>query len=275
MEATHRTGIPLYCQRSGIGPPLIGIAGFGCAHWLLQPLAAHLETRYSVWLPDHRGIGRSPKPKGPFDIEDLATDILKIIHDHIKTPVHLLGVSMGGFVVQKLMTMAPEHIKTAAILCSTSGGPRFRPLFTYWSAEQMRRVLAMDPDRYARWILEPVVSPRLASHPDAFEYMLHQRLSHPEDLQQVMEQYHAMARFFSKAIALETVDIPVWVGCGEQDPVFPVANSRLLAQLLPKGELTLFPETDHLFFVEKPGEVGQSLLDFFSRHEPRNDHPIR
>ncbi|HIJ84355.1 MAG: AB hydrolase-1 protein [Magnetococcales bacterium] len=254
----------LHYWQSGTGPPLVGIAGFGCAHWLLKPLAQQLEGQFCVVLPDNRGMGFSPKTDAPFDIEDLASDILTLIRRHIGQPVYLLGVSMGGFIVQQLLTMAPEDIKAAAIFCSTSGGPQFRPLFTFWSQRQMQKVLEMDPDAYAHWILEPVVSPRLASYPEAYDFLLKHRLLYREDLRQVLEQYHAMARFFVNPLDLAAVEIPVLVACGAADPVFPVANSRLLAELLPRGELKIFSDTDHLFFVEKPREVGQAVLEFFS-----------
>ncbi|MBF0133649.1 MAG: alpha/beta hydrolase [Magnetococcales bacterium] len=261
-----RTVLPLYCWKSGTGPLVLGIAGFGCAHWLLRPLAAQLAPQFTVWLADNRGMGRSPKDDAPFDIEDMAADILAIIRHQIGEPVHVLGVSMGGLIVQSLLTMAPDAIRTATILCSTSGGPHFRPLFLYWSLQQMQKVLQMSPDAYARWILEPIVSPSLAAYPEAYDFMLQHRLAHPEDLRQVMAQYHAMSRFFLKPLDLGAVKTPVLVACGEQDPVFPVANSQLMARMLPNGELITFPNTDHLFFVEKPGEVGQAILEFLARH---------
>lgn len=258
--------LPLYCWKSGTGPPVVGIAGFACAHWLLRPLAAQLEPRFTVWLPDNRGMGCSPKVNTPFDIEDMAADILAIIRNEIGEPVHLFGVSMGGFIVQHLLTTAPDAIRAAAIFCSTSGGSQFRPLFLYWSLQQMQKVLQMSPDAYARWILEPIVSPRLASYPEAYDFMLQHRLAHPEDSHPVLAQYHAMSRFFQQSLDLKAVKTPVLIACGEQDPVFPVANSRLLAQMLPNGELVIFPDTDHLFFVEKPQEVGDVLSEFFTRH---------
>ncbi|MBF0110664.1 MAG: alpha/beta hydrolase [Magnetococcales bacterium] len=257
-----RTGVPLFCHRSGTGPPLVGIAGFGCSHWLMQPLAAHLERSFTVWLPDNRGMGRSPKPSLPFDIDDLAHDILTLVHDRIGAPVTLLGVSMGGFIVQRLLTLAPNLFTAAAILCSTSAGPEFRPLFSFWSRTQMEKVLSMDHQGLARWILEPMVSPCLADYPEAYEYMLTQRLAHPEDRHQIMGQYLAMARFFATPLPLERIDVPVWIGCGERDPVFPVANSLLLAKRLPRSEWHIVPDTDHLFFVEKPAVVANALKEF-------------
>ncbi|HAT49821.1 MAG: alpha/beta hydrolase [Nitrospirae bacterium] len=258
--------LPLYYWKSGTGPPVVGITGFGCAHWLLRPLAAQLEPQFTVWLADNRGTGRSPQDDTPFDIEDMAADILTIIRNKIGEPVHLFGVSMGGFIVQHLLTMAPDVIRAATILCSTSGGPHFRPLFLYWSLQQMQKVLQMSPDAYARWILEPAVSPKLASYPEAYDFMLQHRLAHPENLHTVLAQYHAMSRFFHKPLDLKAVQTPVLIACGEQDPVFPIANSQLLARMLPNGKLIIFPDTDHLFFVEKSKEVGQAMLEFFTQH---------
>ncbi|MBF0422803.1 MAG: alpha/beta hydrolase [Magnetococcales bacterium] len=255
----------LHYRQTGSGPDVVGISGFACGHWLLHPLAATLERHFTVWLPDNRGMGRSPKGDGDFSIDDMARDVIEIIKKAIGRPVKIMGVSMGGFIVQALLSIAPEWVTQAAILCSTSAGPRFRPLFSFWGPTQMQRVLAMDRVAYARWILDPPVSPCLAAYPEAMAFMLRHRLDHPEDLQQVMGQYYAMARFFQTEVDLSRIDIPVWVGCGQDDPVFPPANSQLLAQSLPRGELVIFPDTDHLFFVERPEDVGQALVEFFHR----------
>ncbi|MBF0415793.1 MAG: alpha/beta hydrolase [Magnetococcales bacterium] len=256
--------VDLAYLQCGSGPDVVGISGFGCAGWLLQPLADVMGQHVRLWLPDHRGMGRSPPGDDmDYDLDDMARDVLALIQTRIGHPVAIFGVSMGGFIVQRLLALAPAWITRAAILCSTSGGPRFRPLFTFWGAAQMEKVLAMDPLAYARWILEPPVSPCLARYPETYDFLLQKRLDNPENALQVMSQYHAMAQFFQDAQDLSSITIPVWVGCGERDPVFPAANSRLLAASLPRGSLTFFPETDHLFFCEQSTEVGHALLNFF------------
>lgn len=279
MEAVEKKkgkkAISLQYWKTGTGPPLIGIAGFGCAHWLLKPLAWQMDAMFTVWLPDNRGMGCSPKPDESFSIADMATDILKTVREEIREPVRVMGVSMGGFVVQHLLLMAPENFTAAAILCSTSGGAQFQKLFSFWSERQMEKVLEMDPDTYARWILAPAVSPCLTSYPQTFDYLLQQRLSHQEDARQVMAQYRAMTEFLAEPLNLGAITTPVMVACGASDPVFPEANSRLLARSLPKGELVVFPDTDHLFFVEKPREVGKTLIEFFLGNERLTQKPSR
>lgn len=263
-KTKQKKTVALACLKTGSGPDVVGISGFGCAGWLLHPLAETLGQKMQVWVPDHRGMGHSPPGDDwDYDLDDMARDVLALIQTRIGHPVAVFGVSMGGFIVQRLLTLAPAWITRAAILCSTSGGPQFRPLFSFWGSAQMEKVLTMDPGDYARWILEPPVSPSMALYPKVYDFLLQKRLDHPENREHVMAQYHAMAKFFQNSQDFSSVSIPVLVGCGEKDPVFPVANSRLLAASFSQGSLTLFPESDHLFFCEKSVEVGQVLLDFF------------
>lgn len=258
--------VHLHEETMGSGPILMGISGFGCGRWLLEPLGRQLKSRFTVILPDNRGMGDSPKSPHPFTMEDMARDILRLVKRKTAGRIVVVGASMGGFVVQRLLLMAPEKISAAVILCSTSGGAEFGRLFHFWTRSQMEKVLKKDPEAYARWILEPPISPSLAHYPKAMAFMFHHRSSHREEESQVMLQFHAMEDFLQQPLPLEGIQTPVLVACGQQDPVFPPANSRLLAKKLASAQYIEFPDTDHLFFVEKAQAVATAIGHFVEKN---------
>ena len=57
---------------------------------------------------------------------------------------------------------------------------------------------------------------------------------------------------------LATLDVPTLVLCGEEDPMAPVANSKLIASLIPGAELQIYDEAGHLFIFERSGRRGRA-----------------
>lgn len=108
--------------------PLLLIMGANCSAvaWpeaLLDRLAAqHRVIRY-----DHRDTGRSWQAFGehPYPIRDLAGDAIAVL-DAVEVPrVHVVGMSMGGVLVQLLLLDHPERLLSATVFGTTAlgGGP--------------------------------------------------------------------------------------------------------------------------------------------------------
>ncbi len=51
---------------------------------------------------------------------------------------------------------------------------------------------------------------------------------------------------------LQTIRVPTWVVGAAADPAIPVAETRRLAELIPRAALTLHADVGHLFFSEWP-----------------------
>ena len=56
---------------------------------------------------------------------------------------------------------------------------------------------------------------------------------------------------------------PTLVLMGEDDPLVPPVNGRILARLIPDARLHMIDE-GHLFFVTKPAETAQVVAEFLA-----------
>ncbi|KDN52777.1 alpha/beta-hydrolase [Tilletiaria anomala UBC 951] len=86
---------------------IMGMAGIGRDFY---PLAQLLARTREVIIVDNRGIGNSKFPDdwdGNLTLQRMALDVLCVVRDLGKTAVDMLGWSMGGFIVQILLT-SPE-----------------------------------------------------------------------------------------------------------------------------------------------------------------------
>jgi len=125
------------CERSGIlevdgvrihyeelgprwGEPVVLIHGLykDAEHnWLQSGIAERLaETHRVIWF-DLRGHGRSDKPVDPdaYGVA-LANDVVALLDERGIERAHLVGFSLGGRVLLRLLVHEPERVRSAAMI---------------------------------------------------------------------------------------------------------------------------------------------------------------
>jgi pimeloyl-ACP methyl ester carboxylesterase len=55
---------------------------------------------------------------------------------------------------------------------------------------------------------------------------------------------------------------PTLVLAGDDDPIIPVANGRIIARLIRGARLVIVPGGGHLFLIEQAEESARHVLDF-------------
>ena len=64
----------LYREEHGDGQPLLLLTGLGYALWSWQRQLPDWSRRFRCIAVENRGTGRSPKPPGPYTIEEMADE---------------------------------------------------------------------------------------------------------------------------------------------------------------------------------------------------------
>jgi len=102
----------------------------GCDPIIMDSLAQH----FTVISFDYRGIGYS-EGSSRTSVEEMAQDTINFIQALGYNKVHLLGLSLGGFVTQALMRLAPQLVDKV-ILAGTGPasdkGIAKVPRITFW-----------------------------------------------------------------------------------------------------------------------------------------------
>ncbi len=52
---------------------------------------------------------------------------------------------------------------------------------------------------------------------------------------------------------------------GDDDPIVPLVNSRILARRIPRARLEVLPGAGHLFLLDSPDEAAARVIPFLSR----------
>ncbi len=103
----------------------MGYAG-GLASWG-ERFLARVGARHSYLVLDNRGTGQSLKPERSedFSIEAMADDVAEVVRAVFKTPVHLVGYSMGGCIAQDVALRQLVPLAKLTLIASTAGGTHY------------------------------------------------------------------------------------------------------------------------------------------------------
>ena len=93
----HVNGVELYFEKTGSGRPLLMLHGNGEDHTIFREAVAKLSQRYTCYVLDSRGHGRSTRV-APLHYRDMAADVLDFLEAYGLQDVLLYGFSDGGIV---------------------------------------------------------------------------------------------------------------------------------------------------------------------------------
>jgi len=119
--AKAKDGTMLYYKDWGRGDPVVLLHGWPLTGDTFDDLAIKLvEAGKRCIIPDRRGFGRSDQPWNGYDYDTFADDVVAILEDaNVNQPVALVGFSMGGGEVARLVSRQGRGRVSAAVLASS------------------------------------------------------------------------------------------------------------------------------------------------------------
>jgi 3-oxoadipate enol-lactonase len=257
-------GIDVNYQLEGDGPETVVLVN-GLADdlgtWEYQ-VDALLGAGLRVLRFDNRGVGRSSKPAGPYTTRLFAEDT-KALVDHLGLDrFHLLGVSMGGMIVQEYALAWPDDLVTLIPACTyASPGPFCGRMFAMWA--DMASYVGLGPVMrdVALWAFTPEFFEERV--PEAEEFDTAMRLI-DQPVPAYLSQLHSIQHHDTRE-RLGRIATPTLVVAGERDILIPVALSQRLHAAIPGAEWVT-TQGGHACIWEYPDDFNRHVLDFISRH---------
>lgn len=251
----------LYTEEHGEGHPLLLLTGLGYAIWSWQRQLPEWSRQFRCVAVENRGTGRSPKPAGPYSIEELADDAAAALAGR---RAHIAGFSMGGYVAQTLAVRHPELVDRLVLICTGTGGRNFQqtpPQTTStWVANAGR-----TPQEFARATMPLSFRPGwIDEHPDEFEALLADRLEYPTPPECWRAQYDACLDWAGRITQVEQIEAPTLVVHGDADRVVPYENGVELARRIAGSRFETFSGGGHLLFLESPERLNPMVSSFLS-----------
>lgn len=105
-------------RRRGSGVPVVLLHGFPELAVSWAPLAARLDPRWDLWIPDLRGYGQSwaPPERRAYRLSRLREDVLALVAATGADRVHLVGHDWGGAIAWEFAGRHPERLASLSVV---------------------------------------------------------------------------------------------------------------------------------------------------------------
>lgn len=271
----------VHVLKSGEGPPLILVPGFGDPAVMWSPLMAHLPG-FTLYAVDRPCFGLSGYARhGTKTMRALAVRFLEQVLDALELdrPV-FVGNSIGSLWTLWLALDRPERVSAmmhtgcpAFILGSSAPFP-MRLLTVRGFGELMMKLSPPSPGQVERFA--SMVAVDLSDLPELRDVLVAaQRL--PGAQAAILELLRAVIRLRGPRPemvldekALSRVGQPVQLIWGGRDPFGSVALGERVAKLIPQAELHAIRSGGHAPWVGHAGEVGDFAAPFLMRQSELN-----
>jgi len=120
-----------------------------------EAVSAGLRDRFQILAFDARGHGGSFKPPGPYALDDLGGDFLRLLDALAVARAHFCGLSMGGLIGQWLLTHAPHRLDKLVLANTAAHLPDAAAWNGRIAALAQGGVAALTPAILPRWLSAP------------------------------------------------------------------------------------------------------------------------
>jgi poly(3-hydroxyalkanoate) depolymerase len=229
LRVTVREGDPGW-------PPLLLCNGIGASLELLQPFVDALDPRREVIRFDMPGIGGSPAPVVPYHLYTLAPLLAGLLDELGHDQADVLGISWGGGLGQQLALSRPDRVRRL-VLVATGTGALMVP-------GHPRVLLKMLTPRRHR---DPGYAARIAG--ELYGGSARQDAAVARDLLHATSRLGPARGYYYQLLSglgwtslprLPRLQPPTLILAGNDDPIIPLVNGRIMHRLIPRSQLHVY-----------------------------------
>ena len=217
-------------------PPLLLCNGIGASLELLQPFVDALDPRRPVIRFDVPGIGGSPAPVIPYHLVTLAPLLAGLLDQLGYQQADVLGVSWGGGLAQQFALSRPDRVRRLVLVATAPG--------TLMVPGHPRVLLRMLTPRRHR---DPAHAGRIAG--EVYGGSARKDPIVARDLLHATTRLGPARGYYYQLISclgwtslpwLPKLRPPTLILAGDDDPIIPLANARIMNRLIPRSELHIY-----------------------------------
>lgn len=241
--------LSVYFQKTGKGKALIMLHGWGqdvSTFWNVVDL---LKDKYTVYLIDFPGFGRSDTPRHPYSISDYAEVVKEfILREKLKKPV-ILGHSLGGRVAIRFASRNSDLIDKL-ILESSAGVKPKRDIFKF---------LLYVPAKAFNYFF-----PNIFNLKSKLRYKFYKKLE--ADYINAGNLRDTLKKILDEDLTedLKKINSETLLIWGEKDPTkeASLSNGKRMYQLINNSRIEVLEDVGHFPHLEKPERFAYYVKDF-------------
>jgi poly(3-hydroxyalkanoate) depolymerase len=239
-------------------PALLLMNGIGASLEVLQPFVDAVDERRTVVRFDVPGVGGSSRPVLPYNLATFSRVVAGMLtHLGIDGPVDVLGLSWGGGLAQHFAVQYRHRVRRL-VLAATATGTLMVPAHPRVLRHMLTPRRHGDAD-YARSIAGEIYGGTMRTHPDRAARALHADTR----LGPRRGYYYQLAASagWSSLPFLKLIRQQTLLVMGDDDPIIPVVNARIMARLLPDARLHLY-RGGHIALITEAHELAPVIEEF-------------
>ncbi|GEL20321.1 poly(3-hydroxyalkanoate) depolymerase [Pseudonocardia asaccharolytica] len=240
---------------SGSSPPLVLANGIGAPLEVLDPFVDALDPAIEVVRFDVPGVGGSPTPPVPYPYPALAALLGSALDELGYGRVDVLGISWGGGLAQQFAFQNPRRCRRLVLVATAMGAlmvPGRPRVLTHMLTPRRHR----DP-AYARRVAGAIYGGSLRSGANnPLPIAFNGNGSTRGYLYQLLGLAGWTSLPFLPLIRQQTLIL-----AGDDDPLVPLVNARIMARLLPNARLEVYPD-GHLGLLVRAPELAGVVAEF-------------
>ncbi len=241
-------------------PPLLLMNGLGASLESFQGFIDYLNPDRATIRFDAPGVAGSPLASRPYRFRGLCRSLADVVTELGHDEVDVLGISWGGALAQQFAISQSSRCRRLTLVSTTAG-------------------MIMVPGHPR--VLTKMATHRRYTDPQFLEKNAH--ILYGGSMRQdpavavaalrSNEIPHSSRGYVMQLLAgwgwtsvpfLPKINQPTLVLSGDDDPLIPVSNARLLAKLIPNSELHIF-NGGHLSLLTEADELAPRVDDFLDR----------
>ncbi len=263
-------GCELYVQDTGRGVPIVFSHGLLWSARMYSAQVSALADRYRCIAYDHRGQGRSESPRGDIlgghgiSMEQVYLDAVSLLEALKLGPCHFVGLSMGGFVGQRIAARRPDLLRSL-ILLETAADPEPQSNIAKYKA--LNAVARFGGLRFVAGQVMPIM----------FGNSFLEDPKRKKQRDQVSQQLKHNHRSIYKAVngvihredfepELRKIEVPTLIVHGAEDRAIVRERAERLHAGIQGSEFVLLPRGGHSSTIEEPALVNAELERFLAAH---------
>jgi pimeloyl-ACP methyl ester carboxylesterase len=239
VSEAYNGDVEIYYETFGDAgdPVLVLVNGLGsqCINYTVEWCELFVAEGYRTIRMDNRDVGLSSKVEERYALADMAGDVVAVLDAEGIDRAHVMGLSMGGMIVQRLAIDHPDRLLTMTSVMSRTGEPGFGDstpeALTFLTAPPAKSRQEYIDNHVAaiavygstpEWIDEGETRARAAAAYD--------RCFHPSG---IAHQMAAIGRDGSRDQELRSVTVPTLVVHGSRDTLIQPSGGRHTAEVIP------------------------------------------
>ncbi|WP_174189609.1 alpha/beta fold hydrolase [Nocardia barduliensis] len=231
--------------------------------WMFQPQIEVLRRRYRCVTIDWRGQGATAATAGGYDMDTLTGDAVAVIQALGLAPVHWVGLSMGGFVGQRIAARHGGLLRSLTLLDSSAEPEDPGKIGEYKRLALAVRLFGAGPvlGRIEPHLFGSRFRADPANRPVIEEWAARLRRC---DRAAVRKAVLGVADRASVEHEITAVTVPTLVVVGADDAATPPPRSERIAALIPDARLHTIADCGHTSSLEQPAAITALLQEFLA-----------